>query len=145
MSDLVVVDTNIFISALVSGGENVIRVISNPDYEFVSTNYVVVELFEHAPRIQQKSKLDRQKLLEVLTILISQVRLVDDGVISLGSWVEARRLTREVDSDDIAFVALSLEMDTSLWTRDRPLKTHLASKGFSRFFEPTSTYDADEQ
>ena len=141
MRKVVVVDTNLFISALISNNSYIIRILTSPEYQFVSTNYVVVELFEHSPRIHKKSRLDHQQMLEVLTILISQVRLIDDGVVSVGSWIEARRLTRDVDLDDIAFVALSLEFGAELWTRDRPLRTHLTSLGFSSFFEPPNDED----
>jgi predicted nucleic acid-binding protein len=52
--------------------------------------------------------------LEVLSILVSQVRLIDYSFISVGSWIEARRLTRGIDMDDITFVALALELNASL-------------------------------
>jgi len=91
MSEIVVVDTNIFISALTSRNEDILRILSRPESSFVSTNYVVVELFEHSPRIQLKSRLSKEKMLEVLTILIGQIRLLDDGLISIGSWIEARQ------------------------------------------------------
>src|SRR5256885_1874119 len=133
MSKIVVVDTNIFISALTSRNEDILRILSRPESSFVSANYVVVELFEHSPRIQQKSRLSKEKILEVLTILIAQIKLLDDGLISVGSWIEARRLTREVDMDDITFVALAIELDARLWTRDQSLRLHLIKNGFSRF------------
>ena len=136
MSEIVVVDTNIFISALTSRNEDILRILSRPESSFVSTNYVVVELFEHSPRIQRKSRLSKEKMLEVLTILIGQIRLLDDGLISIGSWIEARRLTRDVDMDDITFVALALELSARLWTRDQPLKSHLIRNGFSNFYDP---------
>jgi predicted nucleic acid-binding protein len=136
MNRTAVVDTNIFISALTSRNREILRVLSRPGMEFVSTNYIVVELFEHSPRIQQKTRLPREELLEVLSILIAHVRLVDDSMISVGNWIEARRLTREVDMDDITFVALSLELDAPLWTKDEKLRTHLIRKGFSNFFDP---------
>ncbi len=136
MNNTVVVDTNIFISALVSRNEYILRILSRPGTSFVSTNYVVVELFKHSPRIQRKTRLNNESLLEVLSILIAQVRLIDDGFISVGSWIEARRLTKDVDMDDIAFVALCLELDGVLWTKDEALRSHLIRNGFSDFYDP---------
>lgn len=106
MSEIVVVDTNIFITALISRNADIFRTLSDPDLSFITTNYVVVELFEHSPKIQEKTKIERADLLKVLSILISRIKLLDDGFISVGSWIEARRLTRDVDMDDIVFVAL---------------------------------------
>ncbi len=134
MSEIVVVDTNIFISALISRNADILRTLTDPNISFVTPNFRVAELFEHSPRIQEKSHIDREDLLKVLTIMIGQVRLIDDAFISIGSWVEARRLTRDVDMDDIAFVALALELEATLWTRDERLKLHLSRYGFSKFF-----------
>lgn len=136
MSEIVVVDTNIFISALISRNADILRTLTDPNISFITTNYIVVELFEHSPRIQEKTRIERDELLKVLSILISQVKLLDDGFISVGSWIEARRLTKDVDMDDITFVALTLELNARLWTRDEKLKLHLPRNGFSRFFLP---------
>lgn len=74
-------------------------------------------------------------MAEVLRISLSHVRLVDDAVISISSWVEAMRLCSGVDMDDLTFVALALELQAPLWTRDRRLKAHLVKNGFADFFD----------
>lgn len=135
MGDLVIVDTNIVISALISGNEDVLQKLSSPEFNFYSTHVLVVELFDHSPRIQEKSSLTSERLRDLLRIVLNRVTLVDDAVISIGSWVEAMRLCSDVDMDDLPFVALALEFRAPLWTRDARLKTHLIKKGFSNFFE----------
>lgn len=42
----------------------------------------------------------------------------------------------EIDINDVAYVALALELNGRLWTGDKPLKAGLIAKGFDRFFEP---------
>jgi predicted nucleic acid-binding protein len=135
MSELIVVDTNVIVSILISGNEDILQILSKPEYRFRSTHILFVELFEHSPRIQDKSRLDPERLAEVLRISLSCVRLVDDAIISISSWVEAMRLCSGVDMDDLSFVALALELQAPLWTRDRRLKSHLIKNGFSDFFE----------
>ncbi len=137
MSELVVVDTNILISALISGNEDILRTLSTPDISFVTASFAVVELFEHSPRIQERSHLPREQLLDLLALIVGRVGLRNDGIISLGTWVEASRLCRGVDSGDIPFVALALELKGRLWTRDKRLKNHLIRNGFSEFFDLT--------
>lgn len=138
MSDLVVIDTNVVISALISGNEDILQKLLSLDQAFYSTHILVVELFDHSPRIQEKTHLDAERLREFLRIVLNKVRLMDDGVISISSWVEAMRLCRDVDMDDLSFVALALELEAQLWTRDTRLKTHLVRNGFTNFFEPSS-------
>lgn len=46
------------------------------------------------------------------------------------------RLCRDVDENDVAYVALALELEADLWTSDRELETGLRKKGFGKFFTP---------
>ncbi len=62
--------------------------------------------------------------------------LFDEDAIGIGSWTEAWRLCRDVDENDTAYLALTLELDAELWTSDRELETGLRKKGFTRFFQP---------
>ena len=41
-----------------------------------------------------------------------------------------------VDENDVAYVALTLEVGGDLWTSDRELEAGLRRKGFTRFFTP---------
>lgn len=55
---------------------------------------------------------------------------------SIGSWTEAWRLCRDVDENDTAYVALTLELDAVLWTGDKELETGLRKKGFAKLLVP---------
>ena len=101
--------------------------------------YAFIELFKHSPRIHEKSKLQQDELLDLLRILLDLIDLVDEAVVSLGSWVEASRLCSDVDPDDTPLVALALQMPGKLWTNDEPLRTHLIRMGFSNFFNTSKT------
>ena len=50
--------------------------------------------------------------------------------------MKAFRFCKDVDENDTAFVALTLELNALLWTKDDELKSGLRRKGFDRFFEP---------
>lgn len=64
------------------------------------------------------------------------MNFVEEGSVPVGTWMEARRLCRDVDPKDMPFVALTLHLDGRLWTADDELKSGLRLKGFDRFFEP---------
>jgi predicted nucleic acid-binding protein len=60
-------------------------------------------------------------------------------LISLDNRRAAATLCQGIDENDIAHVALTLELNGLLWTGDRKLKNGLQSKGFNHFFElPTN-------
>ena len=56
----------------------------------------------------------QDELLECLYELLARVRFVEEGSIPLGTWMEARRLCRDVDPKDTPFVALALHLEAHL-------------------------------
>ena len=137
MSQRVVVDANRIFSELISANQRLRQVFaSGPDIEFYCPRYVVVELFKHKERIVAATALEEPALLALLHTLLHRIRFFDEDAISIGSWTEAWRLCRDVDENDVAYLALTLELDGDLWTGDRELETGLRKKGFTRFFKP---------
>ena len=132
----IVVDTNILFSLLLRG-DTVLRkrFLTDAAATFHCPRFVFVELFKHKERIAQATELSEEDLLECLYELLARVHFVEEGGIAIGTWMEARRLCREVDPKDAPFVALALHLDGILWTSDEKLMTGLRGQGFDRFFE----------
>lgn len=82
------------------------------------------------------TSVQEDEILIYLHEILRRIEFVDEEIISTGSYVEAFRLCREVDENDLPFVALALELDAKIWTNDEALKTGLTKKGFDRFFVP---------
>lgn len=133
----VVVDTNILFAALLHR-ESRLResILTDSDHTFYSPQFVVVELFKHKERIVAATELVEEELLECLNGLLAHIKLVEEGAIEMGTWMEARRLCAGVDQKDAPFVALALHVDGLLWTADADLERGLRAKGFSQLFEP---------
>ncbi|MBE9465104.1 hypothetical protein IEE83_24745 [Dyadobacter sp. UP-52] len=78
------------------------------------------------------SRLTEEKTTTLFYEITKQVDFVNESIIEEKFWIEAERLTSGVDSNDIAFVALTLQKNGMLWTGDRQLTTHLKSLGFNQ-------------
>jgi predicted nucleic acid-binding protein len=136
MSNTVVVDANIIVSALVASNRNILsKFTSDKNISIAAPKFVIVELFKHFERIKKSSKLPENELLKILSIIVGKVKFYDEASIALGSWVEAARLCRGTDEKDVAYLALSIELNAELWTNDKKLKIGLTKKGFNNFFE----------
>ncbi len=132
-----VVDTSIFFSLLVR--RDALRrrgFLTETIRAFYSPRFLLVELFKHKERVALASELNEEELLECVHEMLARIHFVEEGGIPLGTWMEARRLCRDVDPKDTPFVALTLHLDGRLWTGDEALKTGLRAQGFDRFFEP---------
>ena len=133
----VVLDTSVFISFLLHRTTALRRRFQTDSLNsFYGPRFFLVELFKHKERIAQISELRADELLECLHELLARVQFVEEGSIPIGTWMEARRLCRDVDLKDTPFVALTLHLDGRVWTADGELKAGLRAKGFDRFFEP---------
>lgn len=136
MNEIIITDANIIISALISGNRQIRRNLAERDLQFISPKFVVVELFKHAPKIQKATKLSKDKVLELISTIVNQIKFYEEDLISIGSWAEAFRLCRNVDEKDTPYIALALELDAEIWTNDEKLKSGLKKKGFNRFYKP---------
>jgi len=109
-------------------------ILTHGGHTFFSPRFVVVEIFKHKERIAAATELDAEELLECLNALLARIRLVEEGVIPLGTWMEGRRLCAGVDRKDAPFVTLTLHLDGLLWTADAELEAGLRANGFGQFF-----------
>lgn len=121
-------------SALISDSRQIRRILARKDLQFVAPKFIIVELFKRAPKIQKATKLSKDEVLELLSSMVNQIKFYEEDLISIGSWIEAFRLCRDVDEKDTPYIALSLELNAKLRTNDNELKIGLGSKGFNDFY-----------
>ena len=99
--------------------------------------YFAVELYKHRQRIAKNAKATESEQVEYLEKVLHRVRFFAEELIETVHFFEAFRLCKDVDLDDLSYVALTLQLNADLWTRDEELKTGLRAKGFTRFFDET--------
>ena len=66
-------------------------------------------------------------------IQYTKIHFISDEFIPKENLITADELTKDVDFDDVLFVALSLHLNCKLWTGDKALMKALIAKGFKRF------------
>ncbi len=131
---ILVIDTNIFISALITPNSRLARILSyySLPIKRISSHILIAELSKHHDKIVRASKRTSKVISDDIYAYLQYIKLYEEDFIMPVHWQEADRLTKGVDSDDIAFVALALQTDGLLWTGDKKLTDHLKSMGFDR-------------
>ncbi len=131
----IIIDSNILFSACISlYGDNA-DLLLNPKYSFerYSCHYLMVEMFKHQNKIVKLSRQSLDNVIEVLYAFMQKITFINEGTIPQETWRQADEFTKEVDSNDISFVALTLHLsDSILWTNDKKLITGLQKKGFTQ-------------
>lgn len=113
-----VLDSNIIFSALKVKNSLTRREILNQKYKFYAPNFLIGEIFKHKERILAKSKAPPDETLEYLLKVLSKVNFIKEDNISTSNFLAAYHLCKQEDEKDTPFVALALELDCELWTRD---------------------------
>lgn len=130
----IIVDTNIVFSAILNTNNKIGDLILNSEqnFEFTSVTYLKFEIEKHKDKLIQMSKLDSIQIEESKNLIFSKIEFISEEIIPFEYWKEAANIVRDVDMDDIAFVALSKYLgDVLLWTGDKKLLEGIKSKGFN--------------
>lgn len=129
----IVIDHNILFAAIHTKNSYTRRKLLDSGCQFYTPNFLIVELFKHRPRIVEKAKASEEEVLSYLSQILQKIHLYNEELISTANFFNAFHLCKGVDENDTTYVALTLELDAELWTRDNVLKSGLRAKGFDRF------------
>lgn len=131
----IVVDANIIFAAIHSGASQTRQRLLTLERRLYTPTYLVVELYKHRQRLAKQAKATESEQVEYLEKVLHRVRFFAEDLIETGHFFEAYRLCKDVDLNDLPYVALALQLDADLWTRDEQLKIGLRARGFTRFFD----------
>ena len=124
-----VADANIIFSALISGKTAYLELVT--ENQLYLPDYALEELQEYQTLILEKTKQTPIALKEYTLELFKRITVLPNYVIFLRNHLIAFELCKDIDRKDMVYIALALEFDYTLLTRDKPLADGLRSKGFT--------------
>jgi len=122
-----ILDSNVIFSCLLSGKKLYLDLLSQN--QCFSPDFIFEEIKKYEKVILKKGKPNvnfKEYVKEVFTHLVVIPRLAIGSV----SWKKAYELCKGVDEKDTAYVALSIDFDLPLVTRDKKLYNGLKKKQF---------------
>lgn len=133
--DVYIIDSNVIFSAILnieSGiGQFILKTKEN-NIVLYAPSYLKIEIEQHFQKIINRSKLTKEEIRLSLEIVYSRISFISDSLIPFEEYVKAMRLVRDIDPDDVTFVALANYMSKVLWTGDSKLYKGLKGMGFDR-------------
>ncbi|SRR3989338_3352433 len=118
----IVIDSNIFISALLKDGKVREIILINVANTFFFPETILEEIKEHKEEILEKSGLSVEDFEDLISRLLNYVIIVPFGKIRMFEE-EARQIIGDIDKDDISFIAASLANDSCpIWSNDSHFK-----------------------
>lgn len=133
--DIYIVDANIIFSAVLnlkSGiGQFILKSAENK-VSFYAPKYLKIEIDRHLIKIVQRSGLNPEEVKLAIDKIYEYVTFISDEIIPFEEYVKAMRLVREIDPNDVTFVALTNYLEKVLWTGDNKLYNGLKKLGYKR-------------
>ncbi len=126
----IVVDTNIIISSLINPKGYEFELIYFNEIHLYVPKMIFFELFKHKDKIINYSKLSEEDVLELFYELIKKLEVVDEKQIPGRYFKRTYEILKDIDLNDIPFVALALFLELKIWSGDKKLKIGLKNKGY---------------
>jgi predicted nucleic acid-binding protein len=128
----IVVDTNIVFSAILSSRGKIGELLLNKpaEIEFLSPKFLLDELTFHTKKIISLTGFSETEYQQIKAYVIQHIEFIDSKNIAPEHWERSFDLIKEVDENDIPFLALTMEVNGLLWTGDKKLIKALQYKKF---------------
>jgi predicted nucleic acid-binding protein len=131
---IIILDTNIVFSSILNPKSNIGEILfnNNDKLEFYTSEYLREEINNHKNRILELAKTSENEVNEVIFQIYKKINFISDEQIPFDIWFESAPLVRDIDMDDLPYVALTIHLDGLLWTGDLRLMNGLIAKGFDK-------------
>ncbi len=125
-----VLDANILMAMLISGKAQYLRLVR--ERTFFIPEFLFVELAKYQVDIVRTSRLSGSEWTIYATSLFMQLRCIPRCCIAPENFNKASNWLVDIDPKDTDYLALSLQLDIPLLTRDRPLWQGVRKKGYQQ-------------
>lgn len=72
---------------------------------------------------------------ETIQLTYTKINFISDAQIPIEFYIKAAPLVRDIDPNDIVFVALNEYLDEFLWTGDKRLYEGLIERGYTKVID----------
>ena len=125
-----VIDVNILFSGLISRKPFYAKIFSK--YTFYTSDFALLELEKYRNILLKKIPNEQWEIFEQFALKIfSQLTIVPNLLLRNEVKEAAYQLCEPVDTKDYLYVAVAMQLNLTLITRDKPLYEHLKANNFS--------------
>ncbi|WP_299016391.1 PIN domain-containing protein [uncultured Polaribacter sp.] len=128
---IVITDTNIIFSALISPNRKVAEVLNaKSNIQLFVPDFLFEEIDNHLDKIIKHSNKNKREILLEIANFKNRVSIINRIDIPKKDVKKAISIVNDIDIDDFLFVALHFYKKHKLWTSDKALIKGLLKKGY---------------
>jgi predicted nucleic acid-binding protein len=139
----IIVDANIVFSGILKSDGKIGDLLINSKgfFNFISPDFLRVEIQRHHDKLIKISKLSLAQVLESEFQICKSINFISDEQISNPNWELAESLVSDIDIKDVSYIAFSKQFKAKVWSGDHVLIQGLARKGFTDFVSTNELWD----
>lgn len=127
MTDFVI-DANVLMSILISGKAGYRPILSFNT--FILPDFALVEIEKYNTTLKTKTRLPKDRFVEWTYFVFSQCTILPQYILADEIVAKSAQILEKIDLKDLSYVALSMQLDVPLLTRDVPLYEGLRKQGY---------------
>lgn len=129
---IVITHSNLIISALITPKGTVAKILNEQGkIQFFVPNFVLDEIQNHFDKIVLLSPYSKLELIAELKLFKEKIKIIETKTIPKKFIEKAKEIVKDIDEDDMIFVALNLYKKHKIWTSDEVLIKGLQKKGYT--------------
>lgn len=125
-----VIDANILMSILISGRASYKPILAF--HNFILPEFVLIEIEKYKQILMTKTRMSENEFIEWSYFVFSEITILPNYILKKEILEKTEILLSDIDTKDIAYVALAMQLDLPLLTRDKPLYKGIRKKGFRK-------------
>lgn len=99
------------------------------------------EIDKHWEKLKQISGLREDQLSESKYWVFKKIHFIREDLIPPETWLKAESIVKNIDEDDIDFIAINEFLNANLWTGDKRLYNGLKKKGYKHVLNTNELYE----
>lgn len=123
-----VIGFNVLFSSMLSGKSFYKTLFRN--YIFFTPDFIFIELQKYQNQILESTKLEQNQLIAYVKFLFYYLKVFPNLILTIKSKQQAYNLCKDIDLKDITYLALAIELNLPLITRDEALVKGLFKKAY---------------
>jgi len=117
-----VADSNRIIASLIKDGYSR-RILLSRKFSFFTVEFGLKEVMKYKALIKKKARINEDEFNSLMKILMFKITVLSEEDISKNSINKAIEIMKEIDADDVVFIALAIEMQNiPIWSDDKHFK-----------------------
>jgi predicted nucleic acid-binding protein len=132
MTDFVV-DANVLMSILISGKAGYRPILSSTN--FILPDFALVEIDKYKATLKSRVKRSEIQFTEWTYFVFANLTFLPQYVITDKVLLKSEILLERIDLKDLSYVALAMQLDLPLLTRDTALYDGLRKQGFRKVIQ----------